>query len=425
MASPGRVLIVDENLPVPFDRRVWMESCALRDAGYEVVVVCPAGREAPAPFEVLDGVRIHRHPLSGEAAKASEYPREYAQALWHELRLAVGLGSPRPFDVVHLCNPPDILFLVGGLLRARHGTAVLFDQHDLSPELYEAKFKRRDVLYRALRVAERLTFATADVVVATNESYRSLALARGGMSPDDVFVVRNGCDLSWFAPTAGDAAYKRGRRYLVGYVGTMAEQEGIDHLLRAARLIVRDWGRDDVAFTIIGGGPAVGGLRDLSRELGLDDVVEFTGRVSDDELLDRLSTCDVCVNPDPKTPFNDVSTMTKIMDYMALSKPMVQFDLTEGRRSAADASLYARPHDEEHFARLIVELLDDPERRAVMGSIGRERMERELQWRHQVPELLAAYERALQKRRQRADGWAWLRRNGNGNGAGRRRRTAS
>lgn len=401
MASSARVLIIDENLPVPFDRRVWMESLALREAGYEVVVVCPTGEQATAHHERLEGIEIFRHPLSREAAKAREYPKEYAEALWHELLLARWLSGQRPFDIVHLCNPPDVLFVVGGWLKARYGTAVVFDQHDLAPELYQAKFGRRDAIYLALRVAERLTFMTADVVIATNESYREVARRRGHVSADDVFVVRNGPDLSSFAHTGGDDRHRRGRRYLVGYVGTMGDQEGIDHLLRAVRHIAVDFKRDDVAFTIIGGGTALESLQAMSRDMGLDEIVDFTGRISDEELLDLLSTCDVCVNPDPKTPFNDASTMTKIMEYMALSRPVVQYGLAEGRRSAGDASLYARANDEEHFAALIVELLDDPARRADMGRVGRLRIETELEWRHQIPKLLAAYERALAKKAQR------------------------
>ena len=339
MGSPSRVLILDENLPVPFDRRVWMEACALRDAGYQVVVICPVGKTSLSRFELREGVEIHRHPLGNEAARAHEYPREYAQALWHEFVLAAGLRA-RPFDVVHLCNPPDVLFLVGGWLKARDGTAVIFDQHDLAPELYEAKYGRRGTIYRGLLVAERLTYAAADVVIATNETYREVALSRGGKRSEDVFVVRNGPDLSRFVRSSRDAASSiPAGRQLVGYVGTMAEQEGIDYLLRSVSIVVHDLQRDDVSFVVVGGGPALDSLRSLCSEMRLDDHVRFPGRVSDDELIATLSACDVCVNPDPKTPFNDASTMTKIMDYMALGKPIVQFDLKEGRRSAGDASL--------------------------------------------------------------------------------------
>ncbi len=400
MASAGSLLIIVENLPVPFDRRVWMECRALAGAGYEVSVISPKGPGATASRETIEGIHVYRHDMPLEADSPRGYLVEYAVALWREWRLARCVRRERGFDVVEVCNPPDLLFLVAGWFKLLYGTRVVFDHHDISPELYEAKYGRRDLFYQLLRLAERLTFATADVVMSTNESYRAVALTRGHKHPEDVFVVRNGPDLSRFVETPPDPAYKRGRRYLVGYVGTMGEQEGIDHLLRAVRIIVHDLGRQDFSFTIIGGGPAVEGLRRLSRDLGVDEYVEFPGRVSDEELLQRLSTCDLCVNPDPKTPFNDASTMTKIMDYMALGKASVQFDLVEGRRSAEGASVYAQS-DEGDLARLIVTLAEDEPRRAEMGRLGRRRMEESLEWRHQIPVLIAAHERARLKRKSR------------------------
>jgi glycosyltransferase involved in cell wall biosynthesis len=397
MPSPRSVLVVVENHPVPFDRRVWMECRALAEAGYDVSVISPKGKGAESHREVLEGIHVYRHDMPLEADSPRGYLREYSAALWAEWRLAGRVRRERGFQVMQVCNPPDMLFIPALWFKALYGTRLIFDHHDLSPELYEAKYGRRDAFYHVLRLAERLTFAAADVVIATNESYRAIATMRGHRRPDDVIVVRNGTDLSRFVETAADPAYKRGRRFLVGYVGTMGEQEGIDYLLRAVRIIVRDMGRDDIGLCIIGGGPAVQGLRRLSADLGVSDFIEFPGRVSDKELLARLSTCDLCVNPDPKTPFNDASTMTKIMDYMALGKASVQFDLVEGRRSAEEASVYARGDDEADLARLMVELLNDEERRARMGRIGRARMETSLEWRHQIPRLLAAYERALGK----------------------------
>ncbi len=401
MASPGSVLIIVENLAVPFDRRVWMECRALAAAGYRVSVISPKGKGATARHEVLEGVHVYRHDMPLEADSPRGYVVEYAAALWREWRLARRVKRERGFEVVQVCNPPDLLFIVAAWFKVLYGARVVFDHHDISPELYEAKYERRDVFYQALRLAERLTFAVADVVIATNESYRTIALTRGHKRSEDVFVVRNGPDLSRFVETPPEPAYKKGRRYLVGYVGTMGEQEGIDYLLRAVRILVHDLERHDFSFTIIGGGPAVEGLRRLSRELGVEDYVEFPGRVSDEELLRRLSTCDLCVNPDPKTPFNDASTMTKIMDYMALGKASVQFDLTEGRRSAGEASVYALPNDETDLARQIVALAEDEQRRAEMGRLGRRRMEEALDWRRQIPTLIAAHERAQKKRPER------------------------
>jgi glycosyltransferase involved in cell wall biosynthesis len=401
MASPGSVLILDENLPVPFDRRVWNESLALRDAGYEVVVICPQNAQHAAAVEVIDDIRILRHPMPREARRAREYLLEYGEALWHETRLSHVVRSWRAPDVVHLCNPPDLLFLPALVTRARCGSAIVFDHHDLCPELYEAKYGRRDGFYWAQRVAERLTYAAADVVIATNESYRETALVRGGKRPEEVIVVRNGPDTTWFSPVAPTERFREGRTHVVGYVGTMAEQEGIDVLVRVAGRVADALGRTTVRFVLVGGGPGLEALRRYVADQGAADVVHFTGRISDADMLECLSGCDVCVNPDPKTPFNDKSTMIKIMEYMALGKPIVQFDVLEGRRSAGDASLYAHGGDEAEFADLVVSLLGDPDRRAYMGGVGRERVEREMSWQCQVPHLLAAYDVAMKARERR------------------------
>ena len=401
MASPGSVLILDENLPVPFDRRVWNESLALRDAGYEVVIICPQNAQYPAAVEVIDDIRILRHPMHREARSVRQYPLEYGEALWHEARLSRVAGRRRPPDVVHLCNPPDLLFLPALLVRARYGSAIVFDHHDLCPELYEAKYGRRDAFYWGQRVAERLTYAAADVVIATNESYRETALARGGKRPEEVFVVRNGPDVSWFTPVAPTDRFREGREHVVGYVGTMAKQEGIDFLVRIAARVADELGRNATRFVLVGGGPALEVLQRYAVEQGVQDVVHFTGRIPDADMIECLSSCDVCVNPDPMTPFNDKSTMIKIMEYMALGKPVVQFDVTEWRRSAGAASAYAPGGDEAAVADLVVRLLRDPDQRARMGAVGRERVEREMSWQCQVPHLLTAYDAAMETRARR------------------------
>ncbi|WP_180277369.1 glycosyltransferase family 4 protein [Nostoc sp. 'Peltigera malacea cyanobiont' DB3992] len=262
--------------------------------------------------------------------------------------------------------------------------------------MYEAKYGRRDIFYYGLSLVERLTFATADVVISTNESYLSVALSRGGKSPEDVFVVRSGPDLSRFQPVPPNSVYRRGRKYLVGYVGVMGEPEGIDYLLQSVRYIVYEKKRQDIQFMLIGSGPMFEKLQALSEELEVKEFVEFTGRIPDNELLARLSSCDVCANPDKKMPYNDRSTMNKIMEYMAMGKPIVQFDLLEGRRSAEGASVYAKGNDVVDFAENILELLEDTERRQMMGELGRKRMEEKLEWRHQVPKLLEAYEKVWQ-----------------------------
>jgi len=386
-----RVLILVENLPSPFDRRVWQEAGTLRDAGYAVSIICPTGAGCERRFEVIDGIYIYRYRLPLEAGGAAGYALEYAAALTYTFILAWRVLRTRGFDVVHACNPPDLLFLVGGFFKLL-GKKFVFDHHDLCPELFEAKFGRRGFLYRLMLWLERLTFSVADVSIATNDSYRQVALTRGRMPADRVFVVRSGPSLERLRHLPAEDRLKHGRRYLVGYVGVIGSQEGIDSLLRSVQHLVFEIGRRDIHFTLVGSGPSLERMRSLAAELAVADFVTFTGRVPDRELLAVLNTADVCVNPDTANDMNDKSTMNKVLEYMALGKPIVQFDLTEGRWAAQEASLYARRHDFADFAARIVELLDDPARRAGMGALGRRRIETQLEWRHQAPRLLAAYE---------------------------------
>jgi glycosyltransferase involved in cell wall biosynthesis len=392
-ASAGRrILIIVQNLPVPFDRRVWQEARALKAHGYQVAVICPVGRGYTARYQCLEGIHIHRHPLPLEARGALGYVLEYGCSLFWQLVLSLKVYRRHGFDAIQACNPPDNIFLIGALYKAIARKRFLFDHHDINPELYEAKFGRRGLLYWLVRLCERLTFLTADVSIATNESYRRIALERGRMPPEKVFVVRSGPSLERLRILPPVPRLKRGRQYLVGYVGVMGAQEGIPYLIEAARYIVRELGREDVHFVLVGGGPALDEMRRLTLERGLDAHVEFLGRVPDEQLLEVLNTADVCVNCDEVNPMNDKSTMNKIMEYMALGKPIVQFELTEGRFSAREASLYAKPNDARDFAAKIVTLLDDPERRERMGQFGRHRVERQLAWDYEAPKLLAAYE---------------------------------
>jgi glycosyltransferase involved in cell wall biosynthesis len=386
-----RVLILVENLPSPFDRRVWQEAGALRDAGYTVSIICPTGRGFEAKFEAIDDIHIWRYDLPTEGAGALGYLLEYSAALFWTFALSLRVLFGRGFDVIHSCNPPDLFFLIGGFYKL-FGKKFLFDHHDANPELYVAKFGRKDFLYHVMVALERLTFRTADVSIATNNSYRRIAVERGGMAPERVFVVRSGPSLERLKILPPTAELKRGRRFLVGYVGVMGRQEGIDYLLHAASYIVHGLGRRDVHFGLVGGGTSLEEMKAMAAELRIADYVSFTGRVPDAELLAMLNTADVCVNPDVATEMNDISTMNKIMEYMALGKPMVQFDLAEGRYSAQGASLYAQRNDPLDMAAKIVELLDDPERRKTMGESGRRRVMEELEWRHEVPRLLAAYD---------------------------------
>ena len=388
--SGKRILIIVENLPVPFDRRVWQEASALASAGAEVSVICPKGRGYEADHEVIEGVDVYRHALPAEGDSAAGYLREYASALFHESRLAWRVYFRRGFDAIHGCNPPDLIFLVA-LPFKLIGKKFVFDHHDINPELYEAKFNRRGFFWRLLLLFERLTFFFADIVISTNESYRRIAIERGRKRPDRVFVVRSGPDLRRVRLMPVDPTWKKGRRYLVGFVGVIGDQEGIDLLLASVKHLVGEMGRTDIQFVLVGDGPSRKRMEALSLEMGLGDFVTFLGRAPDEQLFSVLSSADVCVNPDRVNPMNNLSTMNKILEYMVMKKPIVQFDVVEGRVSAADASVYARPNDTVDFAEKIVALLADPAERERAGEIGRGRIENELSWEHQIPKLIAAY----------------------------------
>jgi len=385
-----RVLIIVENLPSPFDRRVWQEARTLTSAGYTVSIICPKGKGFDKNYEEIEGVAIYRHSLPIEAAGALGYALEYFWALVAEFYLSLKVLYQRGFDVIHACNPPDTIFILGRFYKL-FGKKFLFDHHDINPELYEAKFNRQDVFYRMLLTLERWTFRTADVSIATNESYRKIAIERGGMAPDKVFVVRSGPDLRRLKILPPNIALRNGRRYLVGYVGVMGKQEGIDLLLTAVQYIVFKLGRRDIQFGLVGGGTELQALRAMARQLQVAEYVTFTGRVPDQELLEMLNAADICVNPDVANAMNDKSTMNKIMEYMALGKAIVQFDLTEGRVSAQGASLYATKNDSTDLANKLIELLDDEGLRQEMGQFGRERVANGLSWDHEAPRLLTAY----------------------------------
>ncbi|MFD7534693.1 glycosyltransferase family 4 protein [Streptomyces sp. NPDC059819] len=387
-----RALILVENLSVPFDRRVWQECTTLHEAGWEVHVICPRGQMRDTePEAEIEGVRIHRYPLRAATGGPGGYLREYGTALWHTARLARKVG---PIDVVHACNPPDLLFLPALWLK-RRGARFVFDQHDLVPELYLSRFDRgEDLLYRSVCALERLTYRTADVVLATNESYRDVALRRGHRRPEDVFVVRSAPATERFQPVPPEVGLKQGKPHLLCYLGVMGPQDGVDYALRALARLQQELGRSDWHAVFIGAGDAFDAMVRLSGQLGLSEQVQFTGRVPDADLVRYLSTADVCLSPDPRNPLNDVSTMNKVLEYMAMGRPVVSFDLREARVSAGDAAVYAAANDEAEFARLIAELLDDPDRRARMGKIGQERVNGPLSWRNSQRSLLAAYDAA-------------------------------
>jgi glycosyltransferase involved in cell wall biosynthesis len=391
-----KVLIIVENLPVPFDSRVWKEACSLYSNGYEVTVLCPKGKGFERGYEVLEGVRIYRHPMPKEGDSALGYIWEFSCALFWEFFYTLWIYLRHGFNVIQGCNPPDDIFLIA-LPYKLLGVKYIFDHHDANPELYLSKYGKMGLLYKAQVWLEQMTYRASDVVMATNNSYKDLAIERGGIEPGRVFVVRNGPDLETFKPVQPNPALKYGKQYLVGYVGTMSIQEGLDILLEVA-LYIKNSGRLDVHFTCVGGGPGLASLRKMSKDMNLEDTVNFTGRISDEDLLAVLSTADVCVNPDKPCEMNDISTMIKIMEYMALGKPIVQFDLKQGRFSAGAASLYADNENQiPDFAEKILWLIARPEKCQEMGAVGMRRVKNELAWEHSVPQLVAAYECAIGK----------------------------
>ena len=387
------VCIIVENLPVPMDRRVWQEARTLQDAGYRVSVICPKARGFEQRHETQEGIEIYRHSV-WEASGPLGYLVEYTLALAAQFRLALSVYARTRFRVLQACNPPDTMFLIALFFKLL-GVRFIFDHHDLNPELYEAKFGRRDFGYKLVCWAERLTFWTADVSIATNESYREVARVRGNMRGEHTFVVRSCPDLSRVHKGAAQPELKEGRRYLVVYLGVMGPQDGLELLLESIASVANHWKRQDVLFVLIGSGTELPRLKALAAEKGLDSLVRFKGRLTDEEVAAYLSTADVGVAPDPATPMNDKSTMNKILEYMAYSLPVVLYDLTEGRRSAAGGALYAQPDDPEDFAREILKILDSKSLRRELGACGRRRIEEFLNWESEKRSLLEAYAAAL------------------------------
>jgi asparagine synthase (glutamine-hydrolysing) len=385
------VCIVVQNLSVPFDRRVWLECLALVDAGYAVSVVCPRGPGEPARRD-LEGVHIVTYRAFPPVTRQVMFLAEYAYSILCTFLGLLRVWRRAPFRVVQVCNPPDVLW-VATLPFQVLGAKLVYDQHDLCPELYLSRFAEPARFpHRALLLAERVTYLLASRVISTNESYRRVALTRGRKRPDRVTVVRTGPDPDRLRRGEPEPALRRGFDHLLVYIGVMGPQDGVDMAIRALEHIVRVRGRADVGMTLIGDGDAAPELRRLTTELGLDDFVHFTGRLPDEAVRELMSTADVGLSPDPKNALNDVSTMNKTMEYMAFELPVVAFDLVETRVSAGDAAVYAPPNLVEEYGDAVLDLLADDARRAEMGKVGRERVEKELAWRTQVPAYVGVYD---------------------------------
>ena len=394
MFKGKHILIIVENLPVPFDRRVWQEANTLKENGAKVTIICPKMKGYRKSFELINGIEIYRHPLPIEGKGAFGYFLEYTTALFWEFILSLKIYIKKRFQVVQGCNPPDLIFLIA-IFYKLFGVKYVFDHHDINPELYIAKYRKKGIFYKFMLIAERYTFATANFSIATNESYKEIAIRRGKMPPEKVQVVRSGPKLERLKLSSGNEIYKKDREFLIGYVGVIGEQEGLDLLLESAKIIISK--RKDVQFAIIGDGTELEKIKSISIELGIQDYVDFYGRVDDEKMIDILNTADVCVNPDRPTVMNNLSTMNKIMEYMALKKPIVQFNLKEGRHSAQGASLYADNTSTTDFANKIIWLLDHNEERIKMGESGYERIINNLSWEHEKQNLLSLYKKVFDR----------------------------
>jgi glycosyltransferase involved in cell wall biosynthesis len=387
-----KVLFIVENLPVPFDTRPWLEAQTLKEVGMEVSVICPRGKgHDEEPYEVINGIHIYRHPFPIEASKPVEYFLEYGISLFWEFFYSLNIFKKFKFDVIHVANPPDLLCLIA-LPYKLVGVKFVYDQHDICPEVFEAKFGKRGLFYKILLFWEKLSYKLADLVIATNNSYKEIAIQRGGVNPEKVFVVRTGPDLKRIPEhIKKDDSLKKGKRYMVGYVGVIEKQEGLDYLVKVVKEIVQNFGRKDILFMIVGGGTQLPYIKELVKKEGLEEYFHFTGRVPDEVLFHCLGNCDVCVNPDLYNEASNKSTMRKIMEYMALGKPIVQTDVIEGRFTAQEASLYAKPNDARDFAQKILYLLDHPEEAKRRGLFGKKRVHEFLHWGIQKRYLIEAY----------------------------------
>jgi glycosyltransferase involved in cell wall biosynthesis len=387
-----RVLMLIENLSFPMDRRMRQEASALLRAGYEVSVICPRGERCDRKlFEIVEGVRVYRYPL-WQARGAVGYLVEYSWAVLCTLVLMFAIWLSRGFDYVHAANPPDLFFLLFwpyGCL----GKKFIFDQHDLCPETYETKFHRQDGLYRLLLLLERWSYRTASLVIATNQSLYEIARERGRVQDDRLLIVRSGPDMSYFKKKEPQLELKQGFSHMVAYLGVMSVQDGVDRVVRAAHHLHNIRGKRDVLFVLIGKGDNWHTLKQLARKFDLDGSLRFVGRIPDDEVLAYLSTADVCVAPDPPIRLNHLSTMNKIMEYMACGSPIVSFDLIESRRSAGSCAVYVEEDDPVLLAKAIDSLLRDDLRRWNMGNAGMARVESELSWQHSARKLVEAYSR--------------------------------
>jgi glycosyltransferase involved in cell wall biosynthesis len=387
-----RVLMLLENCTYPLDIRVRYEAEALVDIGYQVSVICQRGPEEPWLEEIND-VFVYRYPAPPQAKGFLGYLLEYTYSIVAAFLLSLFVSASRGFDIIHAANPPDTAVFIA-LFYKPFGKWFVFDHHDLAPDMYLARsnHKGNPLFFQILTWLEKTSFHYAHHVIATNQSYKNVAIQRGHVPEENITVVRNGPALDRLKLVDPDPDLRNRGAIIIGYIGVMGPQDGLDYLLRALSQMINVLGRNDFFCIIIGKGSALAELKAQAKQLGLEQYVWFTGFIPESDMIRYLSTVNICVDPDPSNSFNDRCTMVKIMEYMALSKPIVAFDLPEHRVTAGGAALYACPNDELDFAKQITALIDDPELRERMGKLGRERIETELAWKYQAKNLQNAYQ---------------------------------
>lgn len=394
---PPHCVIIVENLPVPFDRRVWQEANALKEAGWDVSVICPKNAQHPLSYEEINGIAIHRHALPLEASGKLGFVFEYACALFHEMRLLAKIALTRGFDVVQGCNPPDLIFLVAAPYKL-FGKKYVFDHHDLCPELYAAKYERHGFFHRLLLRAEKWTFRAADKVISANDTYRDIAISRGGKAHDDVTTVYSVPDRQKLRRVAPDAALKADGKVILGYVGIIADQDGVDHLVRMMHHLVTVEGRRNVRAVVVGDGPALASVQALASSLGVVDDVVFTGYLRGDKLLAALSSFDIGIIPDPVNEYNDKISMNKVFEYSALGIPSVSYDLSETRRLLGDTGSYAAAATPDSLSRAALPLIDDEAHRRAMGAKAGKLAEEKFNWSSEAEKYVAAYAELVRAR---------------------------
>jgi glycosyltransferase involved in cell wall biosynthesis len=392
--QPRSCVIVVENLPVPFDRRVWQEAQALHRAGWTVSVICPTNDHFPKPFEVIDDIAIYRHPLPPEGRGAVAYFREYATALFHEFRLLFKVHRERGFSIIQACNPPDLIFLAALPFKLM-GKRFIFDQHDVSPELFVVKFGNKGVLYRALMFFERMSYAMADYVITANATFKDIAISRGGKAPSKVEVVYGVPDRKRIHRVEPEPGLRGGRKFVLGYLGIINEQDGVEHLVRAVVHLVKVSGFRDFRAVVVGSGPALDLVRALACSLEVEDFILFTGYLNGESLLAHISAFDIGVIPDPLNEANDLMSMNKVFEYCALGIPTACYPLKETTRLLGEAGIYAPSPDPAGLAEACLSLMQDESLRARSAAAAAKLSAETFLWENEARKYVATYERAL------------------------------